>query len=196
MPAQPRKQLRIEFRIDNNSDRFRSKTDTLIGYLISNRSKDTLSDWLQSQGLADSVDAGADPAIVRNGGVFAINVSLTDKGLAQRDRVVAAIFSYLDMLRQKGIDKRYFDEMAHVLNTDYRYPSITRNMDYIEWLVDTMLRVPVEHTLDAPYLADRYDPAEIRARLDGMTPQNARIWYISPKEPHNKTAYFVDAPYR
>ena len=26
-----------------------------------------------------------------------------------------------------------------------------------------------------------------------MTPQNARIWYISPKEPHNKTAYFVDA---
>ena len=26
-----------------------------------------------------------------------------------------------------------------------------------------------------------------------MTPQNARIWYISPNEPHNKTAYFVDA---
>lgn len=24
-------------------------------------------------------------------------------------------------------------------------------MDYIEWLVDTMLRVPVEHALDAPY---------------------------------------------
>ncbi len=29
-----------------------------------------------------------------------------------------------------------------------------------------------------------------------MTPQNARIWYISPQEPHNKTAYFVDAPYQ
>ncbi|QHM74356.1 Protease 3 [Mixta theicola] len=196
VPAQPRKQLRVEFRIDNNSDRFRSKTDTLISYLIGNRSKNTLSDWLQSQGLADSVDAGADPMIVRNGGVFAINVSLTDKGLAQRDRVVAAIFSYLDLLRQQGIDKRYFDEMAHVLDIDYRYPSITRDMDYIEWLVDTMLRVPVEHTLDAPYLADRYDPAEIRARLAGMTPQNARIWYISPDEPHNKTAYFVDAPYQ
>ncbi|MBN0112799.1 hypothetical protein JTL59_34255, partial [Pseudomonas aeruginosa] len=25
---------------------------------------------------------------------------------------------------------------------------------------------------------------------------NARIWYISPQEPHNKTAYFVDAPYQ
>lgn len=29
-----------------------------------------------------------------------------------------------------------------------------------------------------------------------MTPQNARIWYISPNEPHNKMAYFVDAPYQ
>ena len=196
VPAQPLKQLRVEFRIDNNVDRFRSKTDTLISYLIGNRSKDTLSDWLQSQGLADAVNAGADPVITRNGGLFAINVSLTDKGLAQRDRVVAAIFNYLAMLREKGIDKRYFDEMAHVLDLDFRYPSITRDMDYIEWLVDTMLRVPVEHTLDAPYLADRYDPAAINARLQEMTPQNARIWYISPDEPHNKVAYFVDAPYQ
>ncbi|MGD8108425.1 pitrilysin [Pantoea sp. FN0302] len=196
VPAQPRKQLRLEFRIDNNSDRFRSKTDTLIGYLISNRSKNTLSDWLQSQGLADSIDAGADPLITRNGGIFGISVSLTDKGLAQRDRVVAAIFDYLAMLRDKGIDKRYFDEMAHVLDIDYRYPSITRDMDYIEWLADTMLRVPVEHTLNASYLADRYDPAEISARLKEMTPQNARIWYISPNEPHNKVAYFVEAPYQ
>lgn len=196
VPAQPRKQVRIEFRIDNNSDQFRSKTDTLIAYLIGNRSKNTLSDWLQSQGLADSIDAGADPVIDRNGGVFSISISLTDRGQANRDRVVAAVFSYLNKLRNEGIDKRYFDEMAHVLDLDFRYPSITRDMDYIEWLVDTMLRVPVTDTLVASYVADRYDPQAIKARLDGMTPQNARIWFISPNEPHNKTAYFVNAPYQ
>ncbi|MBN7122486.1 pitrilysin [Erwinia billingiae] len=196
VPAQPRKQLKIEFRIENNSDKFRSKTDTLIAYLIGNRSKNTLSDWLQNQGLADSIDAGADPVVDRNGGVFSISVSLTDKGQADRDRVVAAVFSYLNTLRTGGIDKRYFDEVANVLNLDFRYPSITRDMDYIEWLADTMLRVPVADTLDAPYIADQYDPQAIKARLDGMTPQNARIWYISPDEPHNKVAYFVNAPYQ
>ncbi|WP_033736038.1 pitrilysin [Pantoea sp. Sc1] len=196
VPAQPRKQLKIEFRIGNNSDRFRSKTDTLISYLISNRSKNTLTDWLQKQGLADGVNAGADPMTERNSGVFAITVSLTDKGLAQRDEVVAAVFSYINLLRQQGDDKRYFDEVSHVLALDFRYPSITRDMDYIEWLADTMLRVPVEHTLDAPYLADQYDAAAIAARLQEMTPQRARIWYISPQEPHNKKAYFVDAPYQ
>ncbi|NNS09181.1 pitrilysin [Erwinia sp. JH02] len=196
VPAQPRKQLKIEFRIDNNSDKFRSKTDTLIGYLIGNRSKNTLSDWLQNQGLADSISAGADPMIDRNGGVFSIAISLTDKGQANRDEVIAAVFSYLKTLRTQGIDKRYFDEVSHVLDLDFRYPSITRDMDYIEWMVDTMLRVPVEDTLVAPYIADQFDPQAVNARLDVMTPQNARIWFISPKEPHNKTAYFVDAPYQ
>ena len=109
---------------------------------------------------------------------------------------MAAIFSYLNLLREKGIDKQYFDELANVLDIDFRYPSITRDMDYVEWLADTMIRVPVEHTLDAVNIADRYDAKAVKERLAMMTPQNARIWYISPKEPHNKTAYFVDAPYQ
>ncbi|MGL4117727.1 pitrilysin, partial [Escherichia coli] len=129
-------------------------------------------------------------------GVLAISATLTDKGLANRDQVVAAIFSYLNLLREKGIDKQYFDELANVLDIDFRYPSITRDMDYVEWLADTMIRVPVEHTLDAVNIADRYDAKAVKERLAMMTPQNARIWYISPKEPHNKTAYFVDAPYQ
>ncbi|EHV4520049.1 pitrilysin, partial [Escherichia coli] len=103
---------------------------------------------------------------------------------------------YLNLLREKGIDKQYFDELANVLDIDFRYPSITRDMDYVEWLADTMIRVPVEHTLDAVNIADRYDAKAVKERLAMMTPQNARIWYISPKEPHNKTAYFVDAPYQ
>lgn len=196
VPVIPRKALRVEFRIDNNSDKFRSKTDELISYMMGNRSHNTLSDWLQQQGLADSISASADPMSAGNSGVFSIMVSLTDKGLANRDDVVAAIFAYINTLKTKGIDKRYFDELSHVLDLDFRYPAIIRDMGYVEWLGDTMLRVPVSHALDAVNIADRFDPLSVQARLDSMTPQNARIWYISPKEPHNKTAYFVDAPYK
>lgn len=196
VPVLPRKALRVEFRIDNNSEKFRSKTDELIGYMIGNRSHNTLSDWLQQQGLADSISASSDPMAAGNSGVFSITVSLTDKGLANRDDVIAAIFSYINTLRTQGIDKRYFDELSHVLDLDFRYPSITRDMGYVEWLGDTMLRVPVSHTLDAVNIADKFDSQSINARLESMTPKNARIWYISPEEPHDKTAYFVDAPYK
>ncbi|WP_225758141.1 pitrilysin [Leclercia sp. Marseille-Q4284] len=196
VPAMPRKVLRVEFRIDNNTAQFRSKTDELVNYLIGNRSPDTLSDWLQNQGLVEGIRADSDPIVNGNSGVLAISATLTDKGLAHRDEVVAAIFSYLALLRDKGVDKRYFDELAHVLDLDFRYPSITRDMDYVEWLADTMIRVPVEHTLDAVNIADKYDADAVKARLAMMTPQNARIWYISPDEPHNKTAYFVNAEYQ
>ena len=196
VPVMPRKVVRVEFRIDNNTPQFRSKTDELITYLIGNRSPGTLSDWLQQQGLAEGIRGDSDPVVNGNSGVLAISATLTDKGLAHRDEVVAAIFSYLQLLREKGVDKRYFDELSHVLDLDFRYPSITRDMDYVEWLADTMIRVPVEHTLDAVNIADRFDAEAVKARLAIMTPQNARIWYISPQEPHNKTAYFVDAPYQ
>nr|WP_318383851.1 pitrilysin [uncultured Enterobacter sp.] len=196
VPAVPRKVLRVEFRIDDNTPQFRSKTDELVTYLIGNRSPGTLSDWLQNQGLAEGIRADSDPIVNGNSGVLAISATLTDKGQANRDEVVAAIFSYLKLLREKGVDKRYFDELSHVLDLDFRYPSITRDMGYVEWLADTMIRVPVEHTLDAVNIADQFDAKALTARLDMMTPQNARIWYISPTEPHNKTAYFVEAPYQ
>ena len=196
VPVMPRKVVRVEFRIDNNTSQFRSKTDELITYLIGNRSPGTLSDWLQQQGLAEGIRADSDPIVNGNSGVLAISATLTDKGLAHRDEVVAAIFSYLQLLREKGVDKRYFDELSHVLDLDFRYPSINRDMDYVEWLADTMIRVPVEHTLDAVNIADQFDAEAVKARLAMMTPHNARIWYISPQEPHNKTAYFVDAPYQ
>jgi protease-3 len=196
VPAQPSKQLRIDFRIENNIDQFRSKTDTYVGYLIGNRGENTLADWLQKQGLAESIGAGADPMSDRNGGIFVISATLTDKGLANRDLVIAAIFNYIELIKSQGVNRDYFDEISRVLALDFRYQSISRDMNYVENLSDTLLRLPVEHVLDGDYLADRYDATAITERLNEMTPQNARIWFISPDEPHDRQAYFVDAPYK
>ncbi|AOM42299.1 pitrilysin [Xenorhabdus hominickii] len=196
IPAQPHKALRLEFSILDNSAEFRSKTDEYIGYLLGNRSQNTLSDWLQKQGLIEGISASASPKIDGNSGTFGIYVSLTDKGLEQRDQVIAAIFSYINLLKQKGIQKSYFDEMTKVLNLSFQYASIVRNMNYIEGLSDAMLELPISHVLDAGYIADDFNPKAIASRLKELTPDNARIWFISPTEPHNKEAYFVQAPYQ
>jgi secreted Zn-dependent insulinase-like peptidase len=37
-----------------------------------------------------------------------------------------------------------------------------RDMDYVEWLADTMIRVPVEHVLDVVNIADRYEEIELQ----------------------------------
>ncbi|MGL5267863.1 MAG: insulinase family protein, partial [Plesiomonas shigelloides] len=195
VPVQPIKALRIDFTIPNDSAAFRNKVNTYIGFMLDNRSPGTLADWLLRQGLADGIQSNADPMLARNAGTFSIYISLTDKGLAHRDEIVASVFRYLRELEQKGIQKSYFDEIADVLMLDFRYQSITRDMSYVEDLSDNMLRVPVQNVLNSGVLADQFDPNAIRERLASMTPQHARIWYISPQEPHNKKAYFVNAPY-
>ncbi|MTB66726.1 pitrilysin [Providencia sp. wls1943] len=196
VPSQPQKALQIEFSIKNNMADFRSKSDEYIGYLIGNRSPGTLSDWLISQGLAEGISASASPNADRNYGSFSIYVTLTDKGLAERDQVIAAIFAYIDLIKKQGVNQDYFDEIAKVLNLSFRYGSIVRDMNYIEWLSDQMITMPVNHVLDSDYVADKYNPAAIKQRLSELTAQNARIWFISPNEPSNKKAYFVDAPYQ
>ncbi|MCK2145387.1 hypothetical protein MWG58_31685 [Streptomyces sp. WAC00276] len=126
----------------------------MITYLIGNRSPGTLSDWLQKQGLVEGISANSDPIVnAQQRRISDLCVFNRIKARLIAIRVVAAIFGYLNLLREKGIDKQYFDELANVLDIDFRYPSITRDMDYVEWLADTMIRVPVEHTLDAVNIA-------------------------------------------
>lgn len=196
VPAQPQKAIQIEFSIKNNMADFRSKSDSYISYLIGNRSPGTLADWLISQGLAEGISASSSPNADRNYGSFSIYVTLTDKGLQERDQIIAAIFSYIDLIKRDGVNKSYFDEIAKVLNLSFRYGSIVRDMNYIEWLSDQMIDVPVNHVLDSDYIADKYNPEAITQRLSELKAQNARIWFISPDEPSNKKAYFVDAPYQ
>ncbi|HGN1707281.1 TPA: pitrilysin [Providencia rettgeri] len=196
VPAQPQKAIQIEFSIKNNMADFRSKSDSYISYLIGNRSPGTLADWLISQGLAEGISANSSPDSDRNYGSFSIYVTLTDKGLQERDQIIAAIFSYIDLIKRDGVNKNYFDEIAKVLNLSFRYGSIVRDMNYIEWLSDQMIDVPVNHVLDSDYIADKYNPEAITQRLSELKAQNARIWFISPDEPSNKKAYFVDAPYQ
>ncbi|MGP4123710.1 MAG: hypothetical protein ACTXOO_04580 [Sodalis sp. (in: enterobacteria)] len=62
---------------------------------------------------------------------------------------------------------------------NFYFPMMIRNINYIEWLVDSMLRVLAPHILDVFYLADCYDTSSIGTRLDAMTPQHALIWFIS-----------------
>uniref|UniRef100_UPI00398C25A6 insulinase family protein n=1 Tax=Salmonella enterica TaxID=28901 RepID=UPI00398C25A6 len=98
VPALPRKVLRLEFRIDNNSAQFRSKTDELVSSLIGNRSPGTLSDWLQKQGLVEGISARSDSSFNGYSGVFALSATLTKKGLANRYEVLSAFFSTHNIL--------------------------------------------------------------------------------------------------
>ena len=196
VPAQPKKLLLLQFSMENNLTKFASKSDEYIAYLLSNRSQNTVFDLLQKQGLIESISATNDPIRYGNSGMFSINVSLTDDGLAQKDKVIAAIFNYLQLIQKQGIADAYYEELKKVLALEFKYEDINRDMSYVEWLSDQMLLYPVQNVLNSDYIATNLDKTAIIARLKSLTPDNVRMWVISPDQTTNKMAYFVEAPYK
>lgn len=195
-PAQPKKALYIQFPIKNNIADYSEKSDEYIAYLISNRSPNTLFDQLKTQGLIESISAGADSIRYGNGGIFTIYVNLTDEGLAKKDAVVADIFAYLKLIDQQGISQQYYDEIKKVLALEFKYQDISRDMSYVEWLSDQMLLYPTEHILDADYVTSYFNRQAIEDRLNYLTIDHARIWVIAPNQQTDKVAYFFNVPYR
>ncbi|MFQ1006200.1 pitrilysin [Gilliamella sp. CG22] len=196
IPAQPKKLLLLQFPIENNLAKFADKSDEYITYLISNSSQNTLSDQLQKQGLIESISSSISPNRYGNSGIFSINVSLTDAGLSQKDKVIGAIFNYLQLIQKEGVTEAYYEEFKKVLDLGFKYQDIERDMSYVEWLSDQMLLYPIQNVLNSDYIATHFDKSAIIARLKSLTADNARIWTISPNQATNKTAYFVEAPYK
>lgn len=195
-PAQPKRILYLQFPTPNNRDEFKSKSDEYIAYLINNQSKGTLAATLVKQGLIDSIDATYSPNHYGNSGTFNVALSLTEDGLVKKDHVIAAIFNYLDLLKMKGVDEKYYNEIKHVFNLDFTYQSITRDMGYVEWLAKQMLFYPITHILDADYNMGEFNERLIHNKLARLDLKNARIWVIAPEQFYNKEAYFMNAPYR
>jgi protease III len=196
IPAQPRKMLLLKFPIENNIDKFSDKTNDYLTYLISNNSQNTLADQLQKQGLIEGILANYNDNLYGNSGTFNINVALTDEGLAQKDKVIAAIFNYLQLIEKQGISDEYYEELKKVLALSFKYKDVDRDMSYVEWLSDQMLLYPTKNVLNADYVAEHLNKDDIIARLKSFTPENARVWLISPNQATNKTAYFLNAPYK
>lgn len=195
-PAQSKRLLYLQFPIENNISEFALKSDEYIGYMIANKSQNTLADTLQKQGLIDSIEASSSPTRYGNSGLFTIAASLTERGLAEKDQVIAAIFDYIKLLKSQGIQRAYYDEIARVLNLDFKYQNVSRDMDYVQWLTSQMLDYPIAHILDADYVAQQFDQNAILARLNQLTSERARIWVIAPDQQFDKQAYFIQAPYR
>lgn len=196
IPAQPRKMLSLKFPIENDIDKFSDKTNEYLIYLISNNSKNTLADQLQKQGLVEAIQATSDSKYYGNSGTFNINVILTDEGLAQKDKVIAAIFNYLQLIEKQGVSDAYYDEIKKVFALSFKYKDVNRDMSYVEWLSDQMLLYPVKNVLDSDYVAEHLNKDAIINRLKSFTPENVRVWLIAPNQTTDKTAYFLNAPYK
>ncbi|MEW9808961.1 MAG: pitrilysin [Candidatus Symbiodolus clandestinus] len=197
VPANVYEALQVDFVIPiDRQDVLHSKSNYYLDRVITGRGPGTLADWLQQQGLANGLSVSYHFDMAGNAGLFSIHIHPTENGMKQQDLILAGVFRYLQLIKQQGIQHRYFEEMGQQLKMSSVDFSAQRNLHYVVSLTDHLLYYPIEQVLTLDSLTDRYRPGYLQRRLSQMVPQKARIWVASSQAPYDKQAYFVEAPYQ
>lgn len=195
-PVKPNKMLILSFDMPKDTDQFKHKTGEYLSYVFSNNSEGTLSDYLIKEGLSDSgIEAESDSDVSRNRGEFSFYINLTDKGLAQKEKIISLVFQQIEKIKQEGIQQSYFGELKESLSQEFQHLQTVKSGRYVAGLVTKMMYYPLENVIDSGFIVESMDKKAVEAKLADMTVDNVRIILVDDKAKTDKKTKYFEAPY-
>jgi len=176
------KVIKIDFPVKNRKPLWRAKPEELVGQMLGSEEEGTLCEQLRKLGLASNVMAGISSDEFGEDGFVRIQVDLTDFGLKNADRVIAAVFAYVDLLKTQGINELYFRELQAMRAKDFLNQAKANPFQQAIGLSMRQFDFPVENLLNADYIYERFDQQAVNDLLAEIDTAKARIWKISQKE--------------
>lgn len=173
-PLATLRELEVAFPIPDYRDNYRSKPVSYIGNLVGHEGKGSLLSLLKAEGLAESLGAGGALAW-RGGSMFSVNITLTEKGVAQQERVVQLVFAYLDMLREQGPQEWIYREQAQLADLSFRFREPGNPTSYVTALANGMHYYAPRDVLRGPYMMSDYDQAALAELIAYLRPDNALV---------------------
>ena len=196
VPNEDVKQMIIDFTIENNLEDYKTKPNNFVSYLIGSEMPGTPAYELKKRGLISSLTANNSPEMYGNYGTISISLELTDNGMKEREFITAVVMNYIEKIKSKGVDKKYFKEIKTSLNNQFRFLEKGNAFGYVSNLADEMQSYPVTEVISAPYTYESFSAESINRVLKQMTPETLRIWYVSKQEPHDSEMHFYDGQYK
>ena len=188
--------LTIEFPIQDNSSLWRSKPNEYVEMLLNSQEPNALMSYLTEEGYIQDGDASVDPKIWGGDGSAFITYSLTDKGLNNKDFIISNTFQYLDLMKEDGVNKDYFDELAGINQIQFEDYSSPEALQLAVSFALKIYDVPLKNIIDSTYVTSDYGEQAINEVLSSFNPNNARIYHISSDEIIDTQLKFADGGYR
>ncbi len=195
-PNQDVKQLNLDFTIRNNMEDFAVKPNQYLAYLLYSEMPGTPAQLLREKGWVSSLTAGASPNQYGNYGTFFVNIELTDLGMQHREEIVAMVMRYIDLIREKGVDKKYFNEIRTSLQNQFTFLEKGDEFSYVSNLAAAMQNYPINNAINAGFTYAKFDEQAINNVLSQLTPETLKVWYISQQEETDRQLHFYDGKYR
>ena len=189
-------QLVIEFPVENNSSMWRSKPNEYIEMLLNSQEPNTLMSFLNEEGLIESGSTSIDPILWGADGSALITFTLTDKGIKNKQAIIANTLRYIDLIKANGIKKEYFDELAAINQIQFEDYSAPEALSLAVQFAFNIYDVPLKNIIDFSYVTSDYQSEAIENVLSKMNPKTARIYHISPDEEVQVDLRYADGGYR
>ena len=193
-PTMDKRTLSLVFPIPSTKKHYRNKPTYFLSNLIGHEGKGSLFASLKKQGLVESLSAGTG---IDTGWEATFNISyrLTQKGLDEWENVVTDTFSYIKLIDQKGINKRYFDEQKSMLKLAFEFSEKSEPIHYVSSLASTLQQVETADILTANYLMESFEPEAYKNILKRLNPNNVQISLMSKTVVTDNKTRWYEAPY-
>ena len=193
-PLATQRQLSVSFPVRDYRAQYHVKPEVYLGNLIGHEGEGSLLSALKQAGLAEGLSAGQGLAW-RGGALFSVNISLTEKGAGDPDRVLQLLFAYADMLRQKGPQDWLYVEQSRLADLSFRFREQASPMDYVSAVASGMQHYAPQDILRGPYMMTGYDEAILAELLQQFRPDNALVTFSDQAVFGDKVSNYYQVPY-
>ncbi|MDE3269388.1 MAG: insulinase family protein [Pseudomonadota bacterium] len=196
VPIADLKELRLTFAVPSTYDYWRTKPTYILSSLIGDEGEGSLLKFLKDKGLALGLSSGT--YSMSYAGEFIVNMQLTQQGLDNISEVVQHFFSYVAMLKNKGLERYYFDEQQRLAEIAYEFRDPMEGSDAVVWHAESMHRHPPLDALKNEMLIPSYSQEDFNTFLSKVTPSKVKMYVIAKglktdkKEQHYGIDYSVE----
>ncbi|WFD35037.1 insulysin [Malassezia cuniculi] len=174
--------LDITFPFPEQTYLFQTKPGQLLSYFIGHEGHGSLLSCLKQAGWANMLSAGSTLA-AEGFELFKISVDLTQQGYEHYEQVIAAVFQYLNLLRETPIEEWMFKEVQQLSELRFAFKEKGSPSLYCSTLAGQMQApYPPQWLLSGPYLLHEFDPKLVSETLDTLRPDSCRVM-LAGKEP-------------
>ena len=172
--------LGLEFPTIRLQDHLDSKPASVVASVLGYEGRGSLLSKLKAEGLALGLSAGGGDSHP-NISSFDINISLTEKGEVEYQRIMELVFAYIELLRKSDFKEYTFKEIQAMAQTDFDWKSPQEGMGFVAGRAAQMQRYKLEDIDTLPYLFKKYEPETYRAILETLKPENMLVSLMSQK---------------
>ena len=194
-PIREIRSVSLSFAIPPLRPHYRAHPLALVSHLLGHEGRGSLLSTLKARGWAEGLSAGPGMGH-RDFATFGVSIRATESGLEHLNDVVAAVFAYLDLVREEGLEPRYHEELARMARIRFRYLEKSGARAHAVSLAAALHVYPVREVLTAPWRFDDFDPGLERRFLAALVPERVLVTVTAKGVATNAVAPFLETPYR